>query len=165
MNRLAALSFIALLAFPSLALAKTFPIPDDNPVATVSIPDAWEPKTYEGGVEATSADGAIYVAVESVAAADVKSATEEGVKYFVKQGVTLDADSLKTREIKIGGLDAFDLAFTGKDKNGPANISLTLVATNAKDKFLLIYYWGTSAGEKANLGDLKAIADSVQATK
>ena len=57
------------------------------------------------------------------------------------------------------------MAFTGKDKDGPANISLTLVKTNAKAKFLMLYYWGSPAGEKANASDLEAIADSIQATK
>jgi len=165
MRLTAAFALLALCVAPSLAVAGTFPVPAENPIATVSIPDSWGPNAYDGGVEGTSADGKIYVAFESVDAADVKSATEEGLKYFIKQGVTLDSDSMKTKDIKINNLDAFDLTFTGKDKDGPANISLTLVQTNAKNKFLLLYYWGSSDGEKANLADLKAISDSIQATK
>jgi hypothetical protein len=42
---------------------------------------------------------------------------------------------------------------------------LTLVQTNAKGKFLLLYYWGSSEGEKANGAELKGISDSIQATK
>jgi hypothetical protein len=149
----------------SAAMAKTFPVPADDPIATVTLPDAWGPAPYEGGVEATSDDGKIYVAIEQVAADDVKSATEEGIKFFVKSGVEIDANSMKTKEIKINNLDAFDITFTGKDKNGPANVSLTLVATNAAGKFLLLYYWGSPEGEKANMDDLKKISDSIQATK
>jgi hypothetical protein len=156
---------IALALSPGFASATTFPIPADDPIATVSIPEDWNPQAYEGGVEATSSDGKIYVAIEQVAAADVKTATEEGVKFFVKSGVEIDANSGKTKEIKINNLDAFDMTFTGKDKNGPANVSLTLVATNANGKFLLLYYWGSSEGEQANMGDLKKISDSIQATK
>jgi hypothetical protein len=165
MNRNVAFVFTALFLAPSLAFAGTFPVPADNPIATVSIPDSWGPNAYDGGVEGTSADGKLYVAFESVDAADVKSATEEGLKYFIKQGVTITQDSMKTKDTKINNLPAFDLSFTGKDKDGPANISLTLVQTNAKGKFLLLYYWGSSEGEKANLADLKAISDSIQATK
>ena len=79
--------------------------------------------------------------------------------------MTIDPDSMKTKDIKINNLAAFDLSFTGKDKDGPANISLTLVQTNAAGKFLLLYYWGSSEGEKANGAELKAISDSIQATK
>jgi len=159
---------VALVAFaflPGSVLAKTFPVPGDDPIATVSIPDSWNPESYEGGVEATSDDSKIYVAIEQVAAADVKSATEEGIKFFVKSGVEIDASSMQTKQIKINNLDAFDITFTGKDKDGPANISLTLVATNAAGKFLLLYYWGSPEGEKANGADLKKISDSIQATK
>lgn len=165
MYRPALLALAAFAFLPSLAMAETFPVPADDPIATVTIPDGWSPKAYDGGVEATSDDGKIYVAIEQVAAEDVKSATEEGIKFFAKSGVAIDADSLKTRDIKIGGLPAFDLAFTGKDKNGPANISLTLVGTNAKSKFLLLYYWGSPDGEQANATALQAIANSIQATK
>lgn len=162
------LAFLAILAFGlamSAASAATFPIPSDDPIATVSIPKSWDPKTYDAGVEATSGDGAIYIAIEAVAADDVKSATEEGLKFFIKSGVDLNMDSQKTRDTKINGLDAFDIAFTGKDKDGPANVSLTLVKTNAKSRFLMLYYWGSAEGEKANASDLKAISDSIQATK
>jgi hypothetical protein len=165
MKSLFAVALAAAAFAPSLAFAKTFPIPDENPVATVSMPDKWESNAYDGGIESTSPDGAIYVALEMVKANDVKSATEEGIEFFAKQGVDIDADSMKTKETKINDLSAFDLQFTGKDKNGPANISLTLVGTNAEGKFLMLYYWGSEAGEKANAADLRAIAASVQATK
>jgi len=159
------LSIVAVTLAPGLALADTFPVPAENPVATVSIPDKWESSAYDGGIESTSPDGAIYVALEMVAAKDVKTATEEGVEWFAKQGVEIDPGSLKTKETKINGLDAFDMRFTGKDKDGAAEISLTLVATNAEGKFLMLYFWGSDAGEKANASDLKAIGASIQATK
>ena len=165
MKRLFAVTLLALCLAPGVAFAKTYPVPDEDPIATVSLPKAWDTKPYDGGVESTSEDGLIYVAVESVKAADVKTATTEGIEWFAKQGVDIDPDSMKTKDIKINDLSAFDLEFTGKDKDGPANISLTLVATNAKGKFLLLYYWGSAAGEKANSDDLAAITASIQATK
>jgi len=165
MKRLFAVAVIAIALAPALAFAKTFPIPDEDPIATVSVPDAWESSPYDGGVESTSPDGKIYVAIESVKAADVKTATTEGIEWFAKQGVEIDADSMKTKEIKINDLTAFDLEFSGKDKDGAANISLTLVGTNAAGKFLMLYYWGSADGEKANADDLAKIAASIQATK
>ena len=119
MLRAALTSFAGLLLLGSTAWAGTFPIPAEEPVATISIPDAWEPKPYDGGVEATSADGGVYIAVEMVKADDLKAATAEGIGWFSKQGVDLDADSMKTREMKMGGMPAFDMTFTGKDKQGP----------------------------------------------
>jgi hypothetical protein len=160
-----ALAALALVCLAASANAKTFPITEDNPIATVSVPDEWGPNAYDGGVEATSPDGAVYIAVEQVAADDVKSAVEEGIKFFLKSGVVIDPATQKMQDIKINGLPAYDVAFSGKDKDGAADVSLTLVETNAKAKFLLLYYWGSPDGEKANLAGLRAISDSIQATK
>ena len=92
MKRFVFLVTLALGLAGAAANAATFPIPDENPIATVSIPDSWGPKTYDGGVEATSDDGGIYVAMEAVAAEDVKSALEEGLKFFVKSGVEINSE-------------------------------------------------------------------------
>jgi hypothetical protein len=165
MKRLAALGFLIASLAPALAFAGTYPVPAENPIATLSIPDSWEPKPYEGGVEGTSPDGKVYVAIEQVEAADVKSAVEEGFKFFVKQGVEIDPSTMTSKDIKINGLDAFDMTASGKDEQGPADISLTLVGTNAAGKFLFLYYWGSSEGAKTNIADLKAMSDSIQATK
>lgn len=165
MKRLAIPLFLAASLIPAFAFAATFPVPSENPIATVSIPDSWEPKPYEGGVEGTSADGRVYIAAEQVEAADVKSAVEEGFKFFIKQGVEIDPKSMTTKDTKINGLDAFDMVASGKDKDGAANISITLVSTNSPTKFLFLYYWGSADGEKANGADLKAMSDSIQATK
>jgi len=159
------LAAFALLFGATAADAKTFPVPDDDPIATVSVPDDWGPNAYDGGVEGTSPDGKVYIAVEEVAADDVKSAVAEGVGFFLKSGVEIDPKTQKSQDVKINGLAAYDITFSGKDKDGPTEVSLTLVQTNAKAKFLLLYYWGSSEGEKANVAALKTISDSIQATK
>lgn len=165
MKALAAISLLALLAAPLPAFAGTFAIPADEPVATVSIPDAWEPKPYDGGAEGTSPDGKVYVAIEMVKADDVGKATEDGIKWFAKQGVEIDPATMKTKDIKINDLPAFDITMSGKDKDGPAEVSLTLVATNSPTKFLFLYYWGSPEGAKANMDALMKIGNSLQATK
>ena len=165
MSRLACAAAALLLLIPVSAFAKTFPVPGDDPIATVSIPDSWGPETYDGGVEATSPDKQVYVAAEVVDAADVSKATKEGLQFFQKQGVEIDGDSMKTKDIKINDLDAVDLTFNGKDKDGPTQIGLTLVQTNAQGKFLMLYLWGSEKGQEANVADLKVIGGSIQATK
>ena len=163
MLKLAAAALILLA--PVSAFADTFPIPGENPVATVTIPEAWGPKAYEGGVEATSPDGKVYIAVEGVAADDVKDAVKEGIEWFDKQGVEIDADSMKTHETKGAEGASFEMTFTGKDKDGPTAISMTLVPANVAKKFLLIYFWGAPADADANRSGLKAIGETLQLTK
>ena len=165
MKPLHAVLVLAFGLFAVAANAKTFPVPADDPIATVNLPDAWGPNVYDGGVEATSPDGTTYVAVEEVAAEDVRGAVEEGIKFFAKSGVDIDAQNKTMRKITLNGLAAYDVSLSGTDKDGPANVSLTLVETNAKAKFLLLYYWGSPQSEKANGGALKMISESIRATK
>jgi hypothetical protein len=106
MKTLLSLAALALLLGASAANAKTFPVPDEDTIATVSVPDDWSPNAYDGGVEATSPDSGVYIAIEQVAADDVKSAVEEGLKFFIKQGVEIDPKTQKTQDIKINGLAA-----------------------------------------------------------
>ena len=161
----AAAALAALLFAPVGAYAKTFPVPDDNPIATVSIPNAWEPHEYDGGVEGTSEDGGVYVAVEEVNAKDVGEATGDGIEWFAKQGVKIDEKSIKTQDIKINGMAAFDMDMHGVDKDGPTHVSMTLVKTNSDTKFLYVYFWGSDKATQDNAKDLAAIAESLQATK
>jgi hypothetical protein len=154
-----------LLLIPVGAGAETFSIPSEDAVATISIPEEWGPKPYDGGVEANSPDGKVYVAVEMVAADDVKDAVKEGIEWYAKQGVEIDADSMKTTESNGGGASSFEMTFAGKDKDGPTAISMTLVSSNTPKKFLLIYFWGAPKDAEANQGELKKIGETLQLTK
>lgn len=165
MSRLATAVLATFLIAPIGANAKTFPVPSDDPIATVSIPDKWEPHDYDGGVEATSTDGAVYVAAEAVKAKDAGEAAGEAVVWFAKQGVTIDEKSLKTQDVKINGMAGFDMVMTGKDKDGPTTVDMTLVKTNSDTRLLILYFWGSEKGASDNAKDLKAIADSLQPTK
>ena len=75
MYRFAFVAILTLWTLSSPALAKTFPIPSDNPVATINIPNSWEPSEYDGGVEGTSKDGQFYFAIEAVNSKDIGEAT------------------------------------------------------------------------------------------
>ena len=151
----------ALALGASLAEAKNFTIGDSKPVAVISIPDEWNPTAIEDGAEATSPDNTVYIAVEAVEIKDIESATREGIKFFDKSGVTLDASTMKQKETKISGLPAIDVTWRGKDKDGPTNVSLTFVIVSPTNSVLL-YFWGSDAGVQKNVADLKSIADSLR---
>ena len=60
MYRIISALLIAFSFFSAPVFAKTFAIPSENPIATVNIPNSWEPNEYDGGVEGTSKDGDFY---------------------------------------------------------------------------------------------------------
>jgi len=159
MKRLALALTIALL--PACAFAKSFSIPSDAALASVSIPDDWKPSTYDNGVEGNSPDGTIYVAAEVVTATDVKSTTEEALKLFIKQGLKIDENSTKQSDFKVGGMDAVEVSMTGTDDTGVADVSIAIVGLSA-DKFIFLTYWGSPAGAKANDAALGEIINSLK---
>jgi hypothetical protein len=152
------------LSLPFAAHAKTYPIPDEDPVATVTLPDSWDADDLDDGVEVTSPDEAVYVAVEAADLLDVKSATVEAFKFFDEKGITIDKSSQKEHEFEVGGMKAFELGFKGKDEDGPTNVSITVVTVSEK-KVLMITYWASDEGEKNNADGLSKIINSIQATK
>jgi hypothetical protein len=140
---------IAALAICS-ADAKTHKLPDaDDAVASVDIPDAWEIEEIEGGIGASSPDGAVYFAIVAVGDKKAMDAEIEDTFRMLKEhNVELDDSTKKEGKFKVNGMDAEELTFEGKDEDGPTSISIAFVPM--KDKAVVMTYWVTTAKEKAN---------------
>jgi len=155
------LTTVLALGLPSFAFAASYKLPDgDAPIATVTIPDAWSSKAIDNGVDATSDDGSVYVAIEVTNGKDLKDATAEAAKFLASNGVSIDETTAKQTEGKINGLDGVEIAWSGKDKDGPTNVSLSFIAVTS-DKLLLLTYWATPDGEKKNAKELGDILSSI----
>ena len=165
MYRHAAAALVAIFTLTSACLAKTFSIPEDSPVATVNIPNSWDPSAYDNGVEATSEDGNFYFAFEALDKKDSKEATRAAMLWFAAQGVELNPQSMTSDEILFAGAPAFALSFTGRDEDGPTNVRILIVAANKKERFLMIYAWGSDQADKANGKAIDQILGSVTLTK
>ena len=143
------------------AFAKSFAIPSENPVATVVLPDDWNADEIDTGVEVTSKDDEVYMAFETVKASSAEEALNEGLDYLKAKGVKLDESSMKQQEMNINGMKGIAVNFTGKDKDGDAEISLILLGAS-KDRLVMLTYWSSPEGAKANGDTLNKIADSIK---
>jgi hypothetical protein len=157
---LIAIAFLGTLS----ADAKTFKLPnEDFAIASIDMPDSWKPKEFDNGVAGQSADDAVYISVVAVGSEKGMTAEiEDTFDMLKKQKVTLDESSKKENTFKIGGLDATELLFQGKDEDGPAAISITFVPI--KDKMIIFTYWVTTAKEKEHLKEVGTIVNSLKAT-
>ena len=144
--------------------AKPFKLGDDEAVAWITIPDQWEPKPIEDGVEGTSPDKETYVAAEIVEAEELEQAVKEELQFFEKQKIKIKDDTKKEKKVKFSGLDAFDVSWDATDEDGPTHVSATFIKLNA-EKVMMVTYWGTAAGEKSNMKDLNEISSSVKPIK
>jgi hypothetical protein len=155
------LALLFALALLTPSFAKTFKIPDEESFASITIPDDWKSKEIDKGVESQSADSEVYFAVEATDAKGMDKSIEEAVDFLKEQGVTVDEKTMKQSEGKINGMEGVDITWNGKDKEGDAIISLTILAAK-KDKALLITYWASPEGTKKHAKELAAILNSVK---
>lgn len=155
------LALLISLALCSSNSAGTHKVPRGKTIATLALPDDWKANDYDDGVEVMSADGEVYLAVEATDARGVKDSMEAAMKYLTKKGVTVDADSAKQQEGKINDMEAVDVSWDGKDEEGAAKISLTVIEISG-NKALLLIYWASPEGEKKHLEELHKIAQSIK---
>lgn len=155
------LALLVAFALATPSFAKTFKVPEEGAFASITIPDDWNSKEIDDGVESQSADNEVYFAVEATDAKGMDKAIEAAIQYLHEQGVTVDDKTMKQTEGKINGMEGVDITWKGKDKEGDADISLTILVA-PKEKVLLITYWASPEGTKKHDKELGAILKSVK---
>mgnify|MGYP003342014733 CR=1 FL=1 len=153
-----------LLLAPAFATAKTWTIPDPNPVAVVTIPDDWDTTKLKYGVETTSEDEDIYLAIEGTDGSSIEKDMEHSIEWLVSKGVKIDAKSLKQEPFKLNDMDGIINRWDAKDDDGATQVFLIIVQTSDK-KGLMITAWGTEEAQKENKDELTAIMKSIRAVK
>jgi len=156
---LATLAAACLAALPAAAATYELGSPA---IAQVTLPDAWSPTVTERGVEATSADDEIYVAVRPASAANVEDAVKQTLSYLVEQGVRIDASTQRQSAGQINGIEAVSLAYSGKDEddeNIEISVSVFVVSPSAA---VVLTYWGSKDGEQTYGAELRGILQSLQ---
>lgn len=157
------LSLAALVAFS--AQAKTLKLPDDSkPVATITIPDSWDPGEIENGAVGQSDDDAVYLAAVAVSSKKGMNAEiEDTFKMLKEHNVELDDTSKKENKFKVNGMDADELLFQGKDEDGPCAVSICFVPI--KDSVIVLTYWVTTAKEAKHQAEVGKIVNSLKAAE
>jgi hypothetical protein len=159
-------SILTLIAVSSLVVApafgKTLKVPNDEfAIASIKIPDSWEPEEINNGVASESPDKAVYLAVVAVGNEKGMNAELDDTFEFLKEhNVQLDKSSKTEDKFKIGNMEAQELTFQGKDEDGPAAVSIAFVPI--KDKVVVLTYWVSTEQEKKHQEEVGKILKSLQ---
>lgn len=151
--------------FVGSAAATTFPIPGDQPVVTVDIPDSWRPTPVRDGVEGVALQGAVHLTVNFVSAPDLNVASAAAIKKLAGRDVVVAPATKRTAPRRFSGFDAFKIDFSGVDPNGESSITLILIATPTKSGFVSISFWGDDDAQESVSNEIQSIADSVEIAK
>src|SRR3954447_10557146 len=143
MNKIISLFLCILPLMAAPAFAKTMKLPDDEfAIASINIPDDWDPEEITNGVVGESPDKAVYLAAVAVGNEKGMNAELEDTFDFLKEHkVQLDQASKKEDKFKVNGIEAQEVTFQGKDEDGPAAVSIAFVPI--KDKVIVLTYWVT----------------------
>jgi hypothetical protein len=163
-------SVLTLIAVSSLVaaaptFAKTLKLPNDEfPIASISMPDDWEPEEVDNGVAGQSPDSAVYLAAVAVGSEKGMNAElEDTFAMLEEHKVMLDKDSKKENKFELNGAEVNELLFEGKDEDGPCAVSIAFVPV--KDKVVVFTYWVTTAKEEKHQEEVGKILKSLKAEK
>jgi hypothetical protein len=147
--------------FSTVSYAATLDFPSDAPIASIAIPDDWGPTETETGIEATSADSAIYISIDVADAKTSDKVIDDAVAFLEKNGVKIDAATQKTSDEKINGMDMSNFDWTGTDNDGAVNIGLSVLSPKP-GKLLVITYWGSKGTQEKHGPELMSIIQSLK---
>jgi hypothetical protein len=157
------LTFVAvssLIAAP--AFAKTLKVPSDEfAIASITMPNDWEPEEINNGVAGESPDQAVYLAAVAVGSEKGMNAELDDTFEFLKEHkVDLDKSTKKENKFTLNGVEVEELIYHGKDEDGPTSVSISFVPI--KDKVVVLTYWVTTAKEKKHQEEVAKILKSLK---
>jgi hypothetical protein len=150
---------------PITAQAETLKFPSDAPIATVTLPDAWEPKETATGVVATSPDGAIFFSIDVATDTDMNDVIKDAVQFLADNNVKIDGSTQRdSGDIQVNGMTFGSIEFDGTDADGPVEVSLGF-ASPKPGRMLVVTYWGSKAMQDAHTKELGGILKSLAPSK
>lgn len=152
-------------SIPAFADAATMKFPSDAPVASITIPDSWQPEETETGVQATSSDTAIYFSVDVADSKSMDKVTSDAIDFLAKSGVTVDVKTQKETPVtEVNGLQMTTLDWDGKDGDGPVSVGMAFVSSTG-EKALVVTYWGTKGDEDKHDAEIADMMMSIKMTE
>ncbi len=146
---------------PAVSWADTLRFPSDAPIAQITIPGSWGPKETDSGIDATSADSAIYLAVDVANAKTSDKVIDDAISYLEKNGVKIDVSTQKKTTEDLNGMELTNFDWSGTDNDGDVSIGLS-VASPKPGKLLVITYWGTKGKQERHFDELQKIIGSLK---
>ena len=156
------MTIAALLLSASTSVAATFSLPGTNAIATIDIPDSWQPTQVDGNVEGLSPDGKVYANAKIVQGKDVADAADAGGKWFESKGVKFDESSYISKDFESNGMKGFNISVLGTDNIGKTQVSMSFFQTKNPEEFVMVSIWGDESLVGQNLTDVNAIGASVK---
>jgi len=155
-----AIVLLILLAVP--VSAKTYRIPEEEPIARISIPNNWKTEYRGEYLDSTLPNGAGHVLVLPVEGQKPAESMLETMRYIRRHGtVKVDAHSEKRDVTRAGERTVRTHSWDATENDQSLKIRCHIIS-DLNGKRLLVTYWGPVAGEEKHMKDLRQVLESIQ---
>jgi hypothetical protein len=145
----------------AVAAARTFPIPPNQPVAKIDVPDDWRSISIRDGVEGSASNVAVRFVVQFIPTPDPDAASAMAMTKLTQSGVVVAPETRHTARRRYNGLDALKIDYSGTDTGGESDITIILVTLPKSSGFVAVCFWGDDEAQESVSNDLQSIAESV----
>ena len=151
---------IVLLWCASPCRAKEFKLPAEKPVASIDIPDTWNPTVIQKGYQMQTVDQTVYLSVETTAnPAEMTAVIDQTDALLKSHKVVLEKGRMKDNKFTLNGLPAEELLYNGHDEDGATLVSITFVTIHKSA--VVLTYWASVDGNKKHQSELGKILNSL----
>lgn len=154
-------AIVLILLFVGSISARTYRVPEDEPVARISVPDGWKTAQREEYLDSTIPHGAGHLLVLPVEGQKPAETMLDAMRYIRRHGtVKVDARSEKRETLKVGATSLRTFSWDATEKNQAIRIRCHLFS-DLKGKRLLVTWWGPVEGAKKYQRELDQVLESV----
>ncbi len=158
---LATVFAFGVVAAPGAGLAGPLTLTDADPIAVVTVPDAWPSSKIARGIEFKTPDDEIYVWFEVVAPGEIDALQKEHNGYFDKEGVKITGSSETTKK-EINGRAWSFTELKANSKDGDSIIRYVAINPNvASGKIIMMTYWASLEGHQEHDAAMTKIFNSI----
>jgi hypothetical protein len=149
------------LILAGFASAGTYRVPEDEPIATIHIPEKWKTQQREEFVEATTPQGAAHVLVLPVEGRKIAESMREAMRYIRRSGdVKIKPEIEKPEITKLKGRQLRIVSWNAIKNKEPIEIRCYVLEIEGKP--LLVVFWGSLDAKKKYQRDLNDILESIE---
>jgi hypothetical protein len=157
-------SYALLVCFglTQLVRAGTYPVPQDEPVVSVKIPEKWKVQKHEEFIEGTTPDGTMHVLALAVEGTKIAESLGEGVRYIRNTGgIVIKADSAKHETTALRGKPVRSVSWDAHDQKGEIKLRCHVIS-GKDDKPAILFFWGSVEAEKKYHSELSQILETIE---
>jgi len=160
--RLAALAATLFIALAGFVAAKTFSIPQGDPIATVSLPANWKTDEHAEFIEAVAPDQATHILVLGVEGRKVGESVGEAFRYIRgTDPMFVKPDQMKKEIVTVKGAKVQRLSWDATRKDQPI-VVCCYVITVSEGKQLLVMFWGSAEAQQKYQRELKDVFETLR---